>query len=336
MADILAKCGCACNRCPTFKNNIRTGEERMRCSQGWKTWLGISLSPEKLRLCDGCLADDNDKPTRYLNCIVRRCALRNGVENCAFCSNFPCDELKHVHEGQSSDYRKKIETRIGKKIPEQDYLAFVEPYEGIRHLEELRATINSEDIIDITPLTLKTKLIDFPEDLPLPKNLKDSYMSLHRILSNINIPLENISFARRETEKKRRTHRMRLLWTFGLLGQMKSGQKSDLIIDSVNYYKIKNQCQYSVLKDCFNDLKKADIHGKLVPLVENEWMNSRGVMRMKTGKKNEPAWIIELSFGKKAGDFSTVGALQSYCRGLQDKYGDTAFKFFSKADMNVV
>ncbi|MFC1540883.1 DUF3795 domain-containing protein [Candidatus Latescibacterota bacterium] len=336
MDDILAKCGCACNRCPTFKNNIRNSEEREQCSQGWKTWLGISLSPEKLRLCDGCLADDKDKPTRYLNCIVRRCALRNGIDNCAFCSNFPCSELKHVHEGQSSDYRKKIETRIGKKLPEQDYIAFVEPYEGIRHLEQLRETINSEDIIDITPLTLKTKIVDFPEDLPLPKNQKDSYMSLHRILSYINIPLETISFAQREAEKKRRNYLMILLWTFGLYGQEKSGQKSCLIIDSLSYYKMKNQYQYAVLKRYFNILKKMDIHGNLEPLIENEWVNPRGILRMKTGKNNNPAWILELSFGKKAGGVSTVDALQNYCHRLQDEYGDTAFKFFSKVDMNDV
>jgi len=100
----LAKCGCDCINCPTYKENIRTMENRKICSAGWEKYVGIKLSPEKLRACDGCSVLDEKRKTYYLNCKIRKCAIINGIENCAFCKGFPCDELKKP----GKKYRKRI------------------------------------------------------------------------------------------------------------------------------------------------------------------------------------------------------------------------------------
>ncbi|MGD8779857.1 MAG: hypothetical protein PVH88_12960 [Ignavibacteria bacterium] len=44
----IARCGCDCSNCPTYKDNISTIEERRRCSSGWAKYLNIKLNPEKL------------------------------------------------------------------------------------------------------------------------------------------------------------------------------------------------------------------------------------------------------------------------------------------------
>ena len=336
ISEMLAKCGCACSRCPTFKMNLRNKVDRNKCSSGWKAYLGISLSPEKLRRCDGCLADDRTKPTRYLNCIVRRCALRNGIDNCAYCSEFPCNELKTVHEGQSRDYRNIIETRIGAAIPEDDYRAFIEPYEGLNHLISLRGTLRGEDINTIKPLTLKSKSVPFPDTLNVSGGKLKSYRTLHRILSAIDKTLENISYARRESEKKTRPYILKLLWTCGLYGTVDPGDNTCLVLDSVNYFKMKNQYRYPVLKSYFDHLKNVDIHGTLVPLAGKKWMNDMGILKMKAGKSGEPAWEIRLSFGDSAGGVKTADALRTFTAMLDREYGEDGIMHFYNADMSIL
>ena len=84
----IAKCGCDCFNCPTYKENIKTIENRKKCSAGWAKYLDLKLSPEKLRACDGCSIPDTERKTYYLNCIIRKCAMTNGIENCAYCTVF--------------------------------------------------------------------------------------------------------------------------------------------------------------------------------------------------------------------------------------------------------
>ena len=103
MNELIAKCGCNCSQCPTFKDNLQTFEDRKRCSWGWKKYLNIKLSPEKLRLCDGCSISDDKRKVYYLNCYVRKCAMKNGVKNCAYCSAYPCQEVLAIHSLQKLD-----------------------------------------------------------------------------------------------------------------------------------------------------------------------------------------------------------------------------------------
>ena len=81
MKDTIAPCGTNCGHCLSLRDNLRTDEDRQRCSDGWSKYLGFSLSPDKLLLCDGCQASDDENPVRYINCNKRKCASFNGVED---------------------------------------------------------------------------------------------------------------------------------------------------------------------------------------------------------------------------------------------------------------
>ena len=113
--QMMAACGCNCSRCPTYKENLQTSENRMRCSRGWQEYLGIHLSPGKIRLCDGCQVPDEERNVYYLNCTVRKCAQENGIENCAYCSLYPCPEVKNLHVTFDPDIREKISHLISGK-----------------------------------------------------------------------------------------------------------------------------------------------------------------------------------------------------------------------------
>jgi hypothetical protein len=157
MKDLFSKCGCNCGRCPSYKENLQADEDRQRCSDGWYKYLGFRLSPGKLRLCDGCQTPDDENPVRYQNCYVRRCAVRNGVETCAHCSGYPCEDVPKV--SLSTDARKRTAARLGTPIPEEDYLAFIEPYEGLKHLDEIRASLAPEDIVEMARVSVKPRIV---------------------------------------------------------------------------------------------------------------------------------------------------------------------------------
>ncbi|MFB0534156.1 MAG: DUF3795 domain-containing protein [Anaerolineae bacterium] len=327
MKELLAKCGCNCGRCPSYKGNLRTDEDRQRCSDGWYKYLGFRLSPGKLRLCDGCQASDDDDPVRYQNCYVRKCAIRNGVETCAHCSGYPCEDVKTLHEIQRAGARERIAARLGTPIPEEDYLAFIEPYEGIKHLDEIRASLGLEDIVEMTKVSSRPSIVDFPDDLPFSEEETSAFEALHRLLAAVE-SIEGVSYARQAALKKRRRHLLKMLWAFGRFGELEEGG-SHLVIDSETYLAQGIHSGYSRMKDYFGVLEEYRVHCEHVPLTKEGWLTPTGALR-------KGRWFIKMSFDDDAGGVSALNALQSYTTRLHEEYGQRAFRYFSKADMRVL
>jgi hypothetical protein len=71
-----------------------------------------------LRACDGCSIPDPDRKIYYLNCRIRKWAMINGIENCAYCKGFPCDELIKAHSVQQITNREEFKIETGKEISE--------------------------------------------------------------------------------------------------------------------------------------------------------------------------------------------------------------------------
>ena len=161
MINDIAKCGCNCISCPTYKENVRTIDNRRECSSGWEKFLDIKLSPEKLRACDGCSISDSERKTYYLNCKIRKCAMINAIDNCAYCKSFPCEELLKAHSVQQITKREEFIKKIGKEISEQDYKLFIEPYAGLYRLNQIRQKITDKDFKDSKTFFIKIKFADF-------------------------------------------------------------------------------------------------------------------------------------------------------------------------------
>jgi hypothetical protein len=327
MKDLFAKCGCNCGRCPSYKGNLQTDEDRQRCSDGWYRYLGFRLSPGKLRPCDGCQATDDENRVRYQNCYVRTCAVRNSVETCAHCSGYPCEDVKNLHEIQRAGAKERIAARLGTPIPEKDYLAFIEPYEGIKHLDEIRASLGLDDIVEMTQVSTKPRIVDFPDDLPFSKEETSAFERLHRLLAAVE-SVEGISYARQAALKKRRRLLLKILWAFGRFGELEEGGLH-LVVDSETYLAQKIHSSYSRLKDYFEALEKYGVHCEHVPLMEEGWLTPKGALRKR-------GWFMKMSFGDDASGVSALNALQSYAAKLDEKYGERAFRYFSRADMRAL
>jgi hypothetical protein len=328
MQDLFAKCGCNCGRCPSYKGNLQTDEDRQRCSDGWHKYLGFRLSPGKLRPCDGCQAPEEENPVRYQSCYVRKCAVGNGVETCAHCSGYPCEDVKNLHEIQRAGARERIAARLAAPIPEEDYLAFIEPYEGIKHLDTIRASLGPEDIVEMTKVSVKPRVADFPDDLPFSGEKAAALKALHRILAAVG-SADGVSYAQQAALKKRRQHLLKLLWAFGRFGELKEEGGAHLVIDSETYLAQKIHSSYSRLKGYCKALEGYGVHCEHVPLEEEGWLTPGGALR-------KEGWYMKMSFDDDAGGASTLEALGSYIAKLDEKYGERAFRYFSKADMRAL
>jgi hypothetical protein len=315
----IAKCGCDCLRCPTYKENIRTPEERKKCSDGWKKYLNITLSPEKLRPCDGCSLPDDERKVYYLNCIVRKCAMMNGIENCAHCTAFPCDELLNIHSIQKIKNRNEFITAYGKEIPENDYRLFIEPYTGMSHLSRIRNTLIAKDLKDYKKFSVKTRLAP-----SAGSSIEQGNLSIIQSLLRELYIEHDISYARLKTLEKNREQLLKILWTIGFYGTLNENHHC-LELDSETYMSQKTSKMYNTLLSYFSDLNKYGIHCDIVPLVEKGWVTPAGGLR-------KEGWIIRFSFGKSGKEMRALSACKEHILELNRLYGDKAFRMFTRAE----
>jgi len=315
----IGKCGCDCKKCPTFKNNIRTIGDRKKCSAGWEKFIGIKLSPQKLKPCDGCSIPDSKRKTYYLNCKIRKCAMINGVENCAFCTAFPCGELLKAHSLQKINSRSEYTNKTGKEISEKDYKLFIEPYAGLFRLNMIRKNLSVKDYKDYKRFSVKNKFVPLPDDL---KNLKLLYSFLTTVYIEKNIP-----YAMLQTLEGKREQLLKILWTIIFYGTVKTGNYLEL--DAKTFLSQRIGGMYNKLLENFNELKKYGLYCEIIPLVDKGWLTPLG------GLKKE-GWIIKLTFGEQPDGIKELRTFKEYVLRLDKKYGRQAFRYFSKADMNIM
>jgi hypothetical protein len=89
---MIAFCGIVCSDCRAFIATQRDDTElKKKVAKAWSTKTEI-LKPEDID-CDGCLTIGRRLHTFCATCEVRRCGFEKGIENCAYCREFPCVKL---------------------------------------------------------------------------------------------------------------------------------------------------------------------------------------------------------------------------------------------------
>ncbi len=131
MEPILTRCGYHCDLCLAYKPNIeKNPANRQKLSDGWFKYYGFRLPAEEI-CCDGCMSD-NPKLIDQ-SCPVRPCVIGRGLDNCAQCEQYICEKLT-----ERLVVLKQVKQRVGAKIPHDDYVCFIQPYENKLRLDALR------------------------------------------------------------------------------------------------------------------------------------------------------------------------------------------------------
>ena len=132
---ILSRCGFRCDLCMAYGPNIAAHPKNApKLSDGWFKYFGFRIPPEKIK-CPGCLSDSPE--TLDNGCPVRPCVTGRGLDNCASCADYACDNLVERLVTFES-----IQKKADSPIPEDDRLNFIFPYENKVRLDALRASKN--------------------------------------------------------------------------------------------------------------------------------------------------------------------------------------------------
>jgi Zn-finger protein len=133
MEEMIARCGFQCHLCPAFRENNKSPADQVRVAAGWSKYFGLDVPPEKIR-CNGCLPNDSggfDFPDK--NCSIRPCVIERGLENCAYCENYPCGKLEERMTGVE-----EVAKRFLGVISQEEYDNFIAPYDARKILDGIR------------------------------------------------------------------------------------------------------------------------------------------------------------------------------------------------------
>ncbi|HOY30586.1 MAG TPA: DUF3795 domain-containing protein [Bacteroidales bacterium] len=126
---VLSKCGFRCDLCPAYKENISSEKDTLLLSEQWHRLFGFNIPPEHIT-CAGC---NIEAPHADPNCPVRPCVIDRHIQNCAYCSDFGCDNLK-----TRMDFLEDYLTKEGKTLSDADYNKYLLAYESKKRLLTIR------------------------------------------------------------------------------------------------------------------------------------------------------------------------------------------------------
>jgi len=293
--------------------------------------------------CAICQTPDSEIPKGTKlprrKCLIRQCVDKTGVENCAYCSRFPCDTVKATGGIWN---RKKIEEKLGAPISDEEYHVFVEPFEGINRLEAIRASLRPEAIVEPAKVPAsETRIVDFPENLPFSKEETASSKAVHKLLASIKRSslglTDTDTFAQHHRLKNRMAHVLRFLWILGRYGKFEKEKSAYLMVDAGTYEANRGSentlaIWFFVKDTVFKVLSEFGVCCERVALEgvkEEDLATGTGYLRSK-------GWVMRVSFKEKIGGVAALKALQTYTGKLDEKYGKKAFQHFSDADMRIL
>ncbi len=342
MSNLIAKCGIDCDVCPwgPYPRKSMTSEEFERYRNNAKRILGYMPIKTPCSTCqtpDSKIPKESKLPNR--KCLIRQCVDKTGIVNCAYCSRFPCDTMKATAGAWNRD---NIEKKLGELISEEDYHAFVEPFEGINRLEDRRSSINPEEILEPFKLpTSKIRIADFPEHLLLSKEETTLFRAIHKLLATIkNSSLglrDTDTFAQKHTLENLRAHVLRFLWILGRYGKFEKDKSEYIVVDAESYEanrgSEKKLAIWSFVKDTI--FKLLSEFGICCERVVLEGMKKED-LTTGTGYLRSKGWVMKMSFEDKIGGMNVLKTLQTYTRKLEEEFSKKAFQHFADADMQIL
>lgn len=95
MGEMISRCGLVCSVCPAYIAARENDDaKRAEVATLWSKQFNMDIKPEEVD-CVGCLAEGVHGGYCRM-CAIRKCAIERGLDSCARCDVYPCDELEKV------------------------------------------------------------------------------------------------------------------------------------------------------------------------------------------------------------------------------------------------
>jgi len=114
--EMIAYCGLNCVTCQIYLATRETDPEKQRQMReqiviAIKKYLGEEKRVEDITDCDGCKAQSGRLYPHCRKCQIKKCASEKGLENCAYCGEYPCEKLSKYFdsEGEQAGAKKRLD-----------------------------------------------------------------------------------------------------------------------------------------------------------------------------------------------------------------------------------
>ena len=96
MEKIIGYCGIICSECPVFLATQKDDDEKRRMvAEMFTKQYGREYKAEDIN-CKGCTSDSSQIFHYCETCEIRKCARERKIENCAYCTDYPCENLSKI------------------------------------------------------------------------------------------------------------------------------------------------------------------------------------------------------------------------------------------------
>jgi len=239
---------------------------------------------------------------------MRACAIKTGVENCAFCAAYPCGACPPDID------REKIAAKLGEPIPEEDYLAFIKPYERLKNLDRIRASLKPEDLnAPFKPKPIKARIIPFLDDLPIEQDEANALRAVHALVVGI-MTAGAETYAHQLRRKRSRPQMMALLWLIALRGDLQEEDGAQIVLDGR---------VHGARKDCGWLVRKRD--KALHSAIRHATKHLKGFGALVEFSSLKKGWKLKLSFTEKAGGAAALKALKRWVVALAKEHGEPVY-----------
>jgi hypothetical protein len=198
-------------------------------------------------------------------------------------------------------------------------------------LEAIRSSLDPGGIVEIKTISTKPRLAAYPPELETAADPK----SVYQLIQNVNAPIRGLSYAQAETQKETRLHILKILWCFGLFGELDENMDA-LLLDHKVYLAQKIHSNYDRVRSYFGTLDGWGVNCEVIPLKEDGWLTPTRALRRQGIRESTPPWVMKMSFDESIGGAQTLSALQTYTAALVDAFGKTAYRRFARADLTVL
>lgn len=94
----ISYCGLICHTCPIYLATRDIDQAKRRKMQAdiaeqCNKLYGTKYGPEDINGCDGCWTETGRLFSGCKTCSIRSCAKNKGLDNCACCSEYACEQL---------------------------------------------------------------------------------------------------------------------------------------------------------------------------------------------------------------------------------------------------
>jgi len=173
-----------------------------------------------------------------------------------------------------ADLRRQRESAANAKFSDDEYLDYLEPFDGQTHLKKLHTTLQTEDIVPAKQISASERITPFPRKTNLAPDKEQGLRQLHSLLKTA-FSQQAANYASQVLIERKKPYLWGILWVMGLYGELRAEK---LVLESLvcsdrkecsRLVRKRDSTLYEPVQDVISSLEKYGIQIEFKPSKKN-------------------------------------------------------------------